>query len=583
DGYPAPYFDNVSLKCYQYFGPAMSARELDLAQDNFPADGQIHLGADMHLNDIRFDMANNISLPTDLRNDPGDSIVCTIVAVRTGSTLVETDVDPLVKAPRLYWILQPGPSVDPAWRTNLALAGSNGSLDADGNLFGEVQGAHAVANGVPSPDRWMFDLPDEGFLYPGDVLHYFMEAWDNVSGNYQYASLPPDRTGFSNFNDPQAYDPRFKMRALPTLKDDEGSQPDILFWNDFGNRGGRDEWHNAFGNLGLLPGEDFDFYYTNQPTSGVGNGLGGRAAYGQLDGYDILLYTCGDLDFLTITDVQYNYLHDDAGDDVGLLDDWLERGDKYLFATGDGLVSDLNWPSVTTQAFINDWMGVAWLDDDTRPLLGGDTAPMVYTVPGNSVFATTESWIAYGSCPVLNTFDALTTEGGEMLAVFNDGASGLSAATKCTAPNGSVVLTMPYDFMTIWTPSSADKIDQPAGRPRRVDVLQEVLADAGAVTGTPTGITLPDAAFTAKAFPNPFNPLTKIEFNMPQAGHLSLKIFNVRGELVRTLIDEVRPQGKDHVMWSGVTDKGRRVSSGIYFFEARTVDGVEINKMTLVQ
>ena len=91
DGYPAPYFDNVVLKIYDHYGPALSAREVDLAQDDFPADGLIHKDAEMGLNDVRFDMANNISLRAHLRNDPGDTIVADIVPVRAGAAF---DGDP---------------------------------------------------------------------------------------------------------------------------------------------------------------------------------------------------------------------------------------------------------------------------------------------------------------------------------------------------------------------------------------------------------------------------------------------------------------------------------------------------------
>ncbi|MBU8871646.1 MAG: hypothetical protein KOO60_12340 [Gemmatimonadales bacterium] len=574
DGTPAPYFDNVSLKCYENFGPAMSARELDLAQDSFPADGQIHRGADMHLNDVRFDMANNISLDTDLRNDPGDSIVCTITPVRTGSVLVEADANATVKAPRLYWTLKAGQSVDMAWRANLALAGSDGSLDANGNLFGEVKGAHAVANGVPSPDCWMFDLPDDGFLFPGDILHYYFEAWDELTGSFQNATLPADLTGYGDFSDPLAYNTSFVVHALPTLLNYAGDQPDILFWNDFANRGGQDEWYGAFTSLGLSPGLDYDIYYTNAPTSGVGNGLGGRAKFGQLDGYNILLYTAGDLGYYTISNLDYDH---DAGDDVGLLDDWLGQGVKHLFATGDDLISDLAQSGASTQALISDWMGVSYVSRDIRPLLGGDASPTVVPIPGNPAFLTTDSWIAYGGCPKLNTFDAVTISGGEPLAVFNDGASDYSAATLFTAGNGSMVVSMPFDFMNIRTPRTKAS---PVPLPARAEVLNEVLA---LFATWPVGVDLPNKALSASSYPNPFNPITRIGFTMPKAGHLSLKIFNVRGELVRTLVNETTAEGPGFVMWDGTNDQGAGVSSGIYFYEVRTAEEVKINKMTLIR
>ncbi|MBU8869696.1 MAG: hypothetical protein KOO60_02365 [Gemmatimonadales bacterium] len=595
DGYPAPYFDNVRLVCYEYFGPGMAARELDLAQDAFPADGQIHVGADMGLNDVRFDMANNISLANDLRNDPGDSIVMDIVAVRAGSVLVETDVNSSITAPRLYFTTKLNAAFGATLRMGAGAftinSGTDGELDgvitddgsASGYMTGYVYGARAVNNGVTSPDRWQFDLPDVDFLYPGDVLHWYVEAWDNKDGGYQNAFIPADLTGYGDFSDLLAYHSSFVVRALPTLFDGTGAQPDILFWNDFGNRGGQDEWHGAFRNLGMYPGKDYDIYYTNAPSSGVSNGLGGRAQFGQLDGYGTMVYTCGDLGWNTISNLDYE---NDAGDDVGLVSDWLEDGGKFLFLTGDDLVNDM-WTNggPATTAFVNSWMGVVWQENDARPLLGGDTTPMVYPVAGNSVFDVTDSWMAYGGCRVINRFDAVTVNGGEMLAQFNDGTSALSAATKFVAPNGSTVISMPYDFMFIRNPLAPSKVNQPAPLPARARVLSTLLTESGNPPnhGLESATGLPGAKFTVHAYPNPFNPSTRIEFNLPRAGHLSLKIFNVRGELVRILVDEMRSEGSSFVRWDGTSNKGRQVSSGVYYSETRIAETVRVNKMILVK
>ena len=108
DGEPGPYFDNVKLVTYPVGGPWMTTRELEQAQDNFPEIGAIdHLNlGSMH---VRFDAANNISLPTHLRNDPGDTIVVNISASRPGAEL-----DGL---PRLHYILDANPVFD-AYRTS---------------------------------------------------------------------------------------------------------------------------------------------------------------------------------------------------------------------------------------------------------------------------------------------------------------------------------------------------------------------------------------------------------------------------------------------------------------------------------
>ncbi len=128
-------------------------------------------------------------------------------------------------------------------------------------------------------NRYNFDLPDSDFFFPGDVIHYYIEAKDNLAGDVGVALLPADTTGFGEFEGvwPYGGNSTFIVRALPTLFDAAGNQPPILFWNDFANRGGENEWYCALGNLGYREQIDYDVYYTNGPSSGVGNGLGGRA------------------------------------------------------------------------------------------------------------------------------------------------------------------------------------------------------------------------------------------------------------------------------------------------------------------
>ena len=588
DGYPAPFFDNVSLKVYDYFGPGMSARELDLANDNFPSSGVVASGVDMINNVVRFDMANNISLATDEQNDPGDSSVIDIVAVRTGSALVLADDGLGHTAPTLYWTLKAGASVDVSWRTGLTAAGYIG-LDVNGNLHGAVEGEVAYNNGIASPDKWAFDLPDgeaadDRFFYPGDVIHWYVEAWDEVTGDFQNATMPANLEGYGDFTAVLKYNSTFIVRALPTLFSDvAGDQPEIIFWNDFANRGGEDEWYTAFANLGFYEGEDFDTYYTNGPSSGVGNGIGGRAAIGQLDNYDIMVYTCGDLGVNTISNLDWD---NDSGNDVGVLNDWMNGGGKYLFATGDELVADMTLSLGTTAAFVTDWMGVSYFSNDVSQELGDDVAPMVYAVDGNSVFETTDSWIAYGGCRVINTFDAVTVAAGaEGLAVFNDGTSGYSAATKFVHLNTSVCVSMPYDFMYIRTPPTAPVKLEPAPISARAALLGQAMTKFGKIPneGFETAVNTPKVFSLAANYPNPFNPMTKIAFTMPKMGHLTLKVFNVRGELVRTLVNEVKPMGDGHVMWDGTSDQGKRVSSGVYFYEARTETDVQVQKMALVK
>ena len=188
NGTPAPYFDNVTVKVFPYVGPGMSVREADLAQDNFPERGTIDFG-DLGSHSVRFDMAQNISPASHLRNDPGDSLVAHIVAVREGAELDGP--------PKLHYLLSRNEIFTAAMRTA-------GLPDQ-----GFTEGMPAVgAGGQAEPDMWAFDLPDTGFLFPGDVLHYYISATDAIGGtggtDPQTAFMPADTTGFSTgFGDPQ--------------------------------------------------------------------------------------------------------------------------------------------------------------------------------------------------------------------------------------------------------------------------------------------------------------------------------------------------------------------------------------------
>lgn len=67
-------------------------------------------------------------------------------------------------------------------------------------------------------------------------------------------------------------------------------------------------------------------------------------------------------------------------------------------------------------------------------------------------------------------------------------------------------------------------------------------------------------------YPNPFNPTTTIVFAIAVPGHVSLKIYNMQGELVRTLIDAPKDAGEYAVSWNGRNDYGQQVASGSYIY-----------------
>ncbi len=87
----------------------------------------------------------------------------------------------------------------------------------------------------------------------------------------------------------------------------------------------------------------------------------------------------------------------------------------------------------------------------------------------------------------------------------------------------------------------------------------------------------------AQNAPNPFNPRTEIKFSVPTDQDVTLRIYNVEGRLVRTLIQGRQVAGAHSVMWSGQDDQGGMVASGLYFYRLNTDSGTLTRKMTLLK
>ncbi|MBN1558823.1 hypothetical protein JW998_01135 [candidate division KSB1 bacterium] len=92
----------------------------------------------------------------------------------------------------------------------------------------------------------------------------------------------------------------------------------------------------------------------------------------------------------------------------------------------------------------------------------------------------------------------------------------------------------------------------------------------------------PDTFELYQNSPNPFNPSTTIRFAMHRASHVSLGILNIRGQKVKTLVDDFKSAGEHHICWDGRDDVGAAVASGIYLYELFIDDWRVMKKMTLL-
>jgi len=84
--------------------------------------------------------------------------------------------------------------------------------------------------------------------------------------------------------------------------------------------------------------------------------------------------------------------------------------------------------------------------------------------------------------------------------------------------------------------------------------------------------------------PNPFNPRTTVRYVVPGGGErVRLAVFDLRGRLVRTLIDAPLPAGAGSIVWDGVDDGGRSVASGTYLIQLMAGRETAVQKVTLVK
>lgn len=114
------------------------------------------------------------------------------------------------------------------------------------------------------------------------------------------------------------------------------------------------------------------------------------------------------------------------------------------------------------------------------------------------------------------------------------------------------------------------KLDGNGNCPDVVDIVE-------ARTKYPAGFLL------SHNFPNPFNPATTIAFHLPETADISLKIFDIKGELVKSLFTGKQHAGDHVIQWDGRDEKGSLAAGGLYFYQLRANRFIQSKKMVLIR
>jgi len=111
--------------------------------------------------------------------------------------------------------------------------------------------------------------------------------------------------------------------------------------------------------------------------------------------------------------------------------------------------------------------------------------------------------------------------------------------------------------------------------------IDDIYWDGG--TTDVTDETLPPPEFKLGNYPNPFNPNTTISFNLKSASQVSLDVYNIQGQRIRSLVNGWIPAGDHTRAWDGKDGSGKVMPSGVYFLRLNTEHGSGLKKCLMLK
>ena len=94
---------------------------------------------------------------------------------------------------------------------------------------------------------------------------------------------------------------------------------------------------------------------------------------------------------------------------------------------------------------------------------------------------------------------------------------------------------------------------------------------------------MPNQYLLHQNYPNPFNPITTLRYNVPEKVIVKISIFDISGNPIKTLVNEIKSAGYYYARWDAVNDKGQSVSAGVYFCKIQAGNFVKTKKMILLK
>jgi hypothetical protein len=205
------------------------------------------------------------------------------------------------------------------------------------------------------------------------------------------------------------------------------------------------------------------------------------------------------------------------------------------------------------------------------------------------------------------TGDEFALNGGCPVVRVYPGANGTAGATTthrfavgATEGHGAIVMNRSavFEWNTVWVGFGWLDIrfqGEPVNPTPQQVLVNKILQGALPVAcqqpidptdgpgGEPSVDVVPAVTALHQNTPNPFNPATRIQFDLAAPGRVRLRIYDATGKLVRILVDETRPAGRYTESWMGLDVSGARVASGVYFYKLDATGFAATRKMVLLQ
>jgi len=229
----------------------------------------------------------------------------------------------------------------------------------------------------------------------------------------------------------------------------------------------------------------------------------------------------------------------------------------------------------------NVWLGIDLGDDGVTPNDGGDPDPGANQELNFPVI--TGAHYYAGPTLITGTIDIDTDPTQATIEVFRarpdpsgygEGALYLGSTTPDAAGNWNITLTGLVIGDTV-TATTTDMNNNTSEFSQNNTVILGI--EEGGFSEKPTGYVL------NQNIPNPFSNLTTIGFALAKTGHVSLKIYDIAGKLIKTLADEIYSHSNYTAYWTGRDESGCKVCSGVYFYILETDDFSATKKLILTK